>query len=147
MKAQERTSIPKKEKIERKYYLVDATGKPLGRLASNVAKVLFGKTKACWVPFLETGDYVIITNAEKVRLTGKKLTDKLYRRHSGYIGGLKTITAAELLQKSPETVIREAVKGMLPKNTMGRKIMKNIKIYRGADHPHAAQKPIPLDFD
>ena len=146
MTKQEKTSIPDMKKIEKKYYLVDAAGKPLGRLASNVAKVVFGKKKACWVPFLETGDYVVVINAEKVRLTGKKLSDKLYRRHSGYIGGLKTVTAAELLRKRPETVIREAVKGMLPKNTMGRKIIKNVKIYRGADHPHAAQKPVVLDF-
>ena len=145
MTKQEKTSLPDMEKLEKKYYLIDATGKSLGRLASNVAKLVFGKHKACWVPFLETGDYVVVINAEKVRLTGAKLTEKYYRKHSGYIGGLKTISAADLLKTRPETVIREAVKGMLPHNSMGRKIIKNVKIYRGAEHPHAAQKPVALD--
>ncbi|HOK80569.1 MAG TPA: 50S ribosomal protein L13 [bacterium] len=146
MKTQ-KTPVPDKEtKIEKKFYLVDATGKTLGRLASNIATVLLGKHKSCWVPYQDTGDFVIVINAEKVKLTGKKMFDKVYYRHSGYLGGLKKETFMSLMQKSPETVIEHAVKGMLPHNRLGRQLLKKLKVYRGSQHPHQAQIPVVLDI-
>ncbi|MCM8759179.1 MAG: 50S ribosomal protein L13 [Candidatus Omnitrophica bacterium] len=146
MKAQ-KTPVPdKKTKIEKKFYLIDATGKTLGRLASNIANILLGKHKACYVPYADTGDFVIVINAEKVKLTGKKITDKVYYRHSGYLGGLKKETFLSLLQKSPETIIEHAVKGMLPHNRLGRKLLKKLKVYRGPNHPHEAQQPVALEI-
>lgn len=143
-----KTPVPDgKTKIEKKYFVVDATGKTLGRLASNIANILLGKHKSCWVPYLDTGDYVVVVNAEKVKVTGKKKTDKVYYRHSGYLGGLKKETFMSLMQKSPETIIEHAVKGMLPHNRLGRKLLKKLKVYRGPEHPHQAQKPIALEIE
>ncbi|MCM8815612.1 MAG: 50S ribosomal protein L13 [Candidatus Omnitrophica bacterium] len=147
MKTQ-KTPVPdSKTKIEKKFYVVDATGKTLGRLASNIARILLGKHKSVWVPYEDIGDFVIVTNAAKIRVTGKKLTDKAYYRHSGYLGGLKKETFMSLIQKSPETIIEHAVKGMLPHNRLGRKLLKKLKVYRGSDHPHRAQKPIKLEIE
>ena len=132
--------------IERKWYVVDATGYPLGRLASEVAKILRGKNKPIFTPFIDTGDYVIITNADKIKVTGKKLEQKVYYRHSDYVGGMKETTLKEMLNKKPERVIELAVKGMLPKGPLGREMYKKLFVYAGPDHKHAAQKPEVLTF-
>jgi len=136
--------IPGEKEIDRKWHVLDANGKVLGRLATRVAKLLTGKEKPVYTPFMDTGDHVIIINAEKVRLTGKKLTDKFYRHHTGYPGGLREVSAGSLLAKSPEKLVREAVVGMLPKTKLGRAMAKKLKVYRGPQHPHAAQKPAAL---
>ena len=135
------TYMPSKADIERKWYVVDASGKTLGRLASEVAKVLSGKNKPSYTQFLDTGDYVIVVNAEKIVVTGKKLEQKVYTHHTGYIGGLKETTLKRMLETKPENVIKHAVKGMLPKNTLGRSMMRKLHVYAGADHKHEAQKP------
>ena len=132
--------------IERKWYVVDATGYTLGRLASEVAKILRGKNKPIFTPFIDTGDYVIITNADKIKVTGKKLEQKVYYRHSDYVGGMKETTLKEMLNKKPERVIELAVKGMLPKGPLGREMYKKLFVYAGPDHNHAAQKPEVLTF-
>ena len=132
--------------IERKWYVVDATGYTLGRLASEVAKILRGKNKPIFTPFIDTGDYVIITNADKIKVTGKKLEQKVYYRHSDYVGGMKETTLKEMLNKKPERVIELAVKGMLPKGPLGRGMYKKLFVYAGPDHKHAAQKPEVLTF-
>ena len=132
--------------IERKWYVVDATGYTLGRLASEVAKILRGKNKPIFTPFIDTGDYVIITNADKIKVTGKKLEQKVYYRHSDYVGGIKETTLKEMLNKKPERVIELAVKGMLPKGPLGREMYKKLFVYAGPDHKHAAQKPEVLTF-
>ena len=132
--------------IERKWYVVDATGYTLGRLASEVAKILRGKNKPIFTPFIDTGDYVIITNADKIKVTGKKLEQKVYYRHSDYVGGMKETTLKEMLDKKPERVIELAVKGMLPKGPLGREMYKKLFVYAGPDHKHAAQKPEVLTF-
>ena len=132
--------------IERKWYVVDATGYTLGRLASEVAKILRGKNKPIFTPFIDTGDYVIITNADKIKVTGKKLEQKIYYRHSDYVGGMKETTLKEMLNKKPERVIELAVKGMLPKGSLGREMYKKLFVYAGPDHKHAAQKPEVLTF-
>ena len=132
--------------IERKWYVVDATGYTLGRLASEVAKILRGKNKPIFTPFIDTGDYVIITNADKIKVTGKKLEQKVYYRHSDYVGGMKETTLKEMLNKKPERVIELAVKGMLPKGSLGREMYKKLFVYAGPDHKHAAQKPEVLTF-
>ena len=132
--------------IERKWYVVDATGYTLGRLASEVAKILRGKNKPIFTPFIDTGDYVIITNADKIKVTGKKLEQKVYYRHSDYVGGMKETTLKEMLNKKPERVIELAVKGMLPKGPLGREMYKKLIVYAGPDHKHAAQKPEVLTF-
>ena len=132
--------------IERKWYVVDATGYTLGRLASEVAKILRGKNKPIFTPFIDTGDYVIITNADKIKVTGKKLEQKVYYRHSDYVGGMKETTLKEMLNKEPERVIELAVKGMLPKGPLGREMYKKLFVYAGPDHKHAAQKPEVLTF-
>lgn len=132
--------------IERKWYVVDATGYTLGRLASEVAKILRGKNKPIFTPFIDTGDYVIITNADKIKVTGKKLEQKVYYRHSDYVGGMKETTLKEMLNKKPERVIELAVKGMLPKGPLGREMYKKLFVYAGSDHKHAAQKPEVLTF-
>lgn len=137
----------KEEGLERKWYVIDADGKVLGRLASRVAKILRGKEKPQFTPHVDTGDFVVVVNAEKVKLTGKKMAEKIYYRHSGYIGGLKARTAQELLAQKPEEMIRLAVKGMLPKNRLGNQLLGKLKVYRGAEHPHGAQKPVPLELD
>ena len=132
--------------IERKWYVVDATGYTLGRLTSEVAKILRGKNKPIFTPFIDTGDYVIITNADKIKVTGKKLEQKVYYRHSDYVGGMKETTLKEMLNKNPERVIVLAVKGMLPKGPLGREMYKKLFVYAGPDHKHAAQKPEVLTF-
>ena len=132
--------------IERKWYVVDATGYTLGRLASEVAKILRGKNKPIFTPFIDTGDYVIITNADKIKVTGKKLEQKVYYRHSDYVGGMKETTLKEMLNKKPERVIELAVKGMLLKGPLGREMYKKLFVYAGPDHKHAAQKPEVLTF-
>lgn len=142
----QKTRMFKKEEIEKKWYVVDAKGKTLGRLASRIAHVLMGKHKPEYTPHVDTGDYVIVVNADKVVLTGKKLDQKLYYRHSGYPGGLKIISARQMLQKHPERVIYLAVKRMLPKTALGRKMLKKLKVYASPDHPHSAQKPELLEI-
>ena len=132
--------------IERKWYVVDAAGLTLGRLASEVAKVLRGKNKPTFTPHMDTGDYVIIVNAEKVIVTGKKLDQKLYYSHSDYIGGFKSTTLKEMLAKKPDQVLRHAVKGMLPKGPLGNQMLTKLHVYAGPEHPHAAQKPETLTF-
>lgn len=139
-----RTAIPDVRHMEKRWYLVDADGKTLGRLATRVARLLLGKGKPIYTPFLDTGDHVIVVNAAKVRLTGTKYRDRLYRRHSGYPGGLRATAAGDLLAKNPEKVVREAVFGMLPKTKLGRALRKKLRVYRGPDHPHQAQQPVPL---
>ncbi len=134
------------ETIERKWYVVDATGYTLGRLASEVAKVLRGKNKPTYTPHVDTGDYVIVINAEKINVTGKKLEQKIYYHHSDYVGGMKETTLKEMLAKHPERVIEFAVKGMLPKGPLGRQMYKKLHVYAGAEHGHEAQKPEVLTF-
>ena len=135
------TSSAKKSDNPQKWYLVDANGAVLGRLASQVAHRLRGKHNPRFTPHVDTGDWVIVINAEKIVLTGRKLDRKIYYRHSGYIGGLKQMAAKELLEKKPEELVRSAVKGMLPKNKLGRRLFKKLKVYSGDDHPHEAQQP------
>ena len=130
----------------RKWYLVDASGKTLGRLASEVASVLRGKNKPQFTPHVDTGDYVVVINAEKIAVTGSKLTDKLYRHHSGYVGGMKTTTLKEMLAKKPTQVIEHAVRGMLPKGALGNQMYKKLHVYAGEEHPHAAQQPEVLEI-
>lgn len=132
--------------IERKWYVVDAEGLTLGRLASETAKILRGKNKPIFTPHIDTGDYVIIVNAEKVKVTGKKLDQKVYYRHSEYVGGMKETTLREMMEKKPEKVIELAVKGMLPKGPLGREMYKNLFVYAGPEHKHQAQKPEALTF-
>lgn len=139
--------MAKDEKIERKWYIVDATDKPLGRLASEVAKILRGKNKPIYTPHVDTGDFVIIINAEKVGLSGKKLDQKMYRRHSGHPGGLKETSYRSLMAKFPERAVEKAVKGMLPKNTLGRAMYKKLKVYAGPNHENEAQKPEVLELN
>ena len=132
--------------IDRKWYVVDATGCTLGRLSSEVAKVLRGKNKAIFTPHIDTGDYVIVINADKIKVTGKKLDQKIYYHHSDYVGGMKETTLREMLNKKPERVIELAVKGMLPKGPLGRQMMTKLHVYAGAEHGHKAQKPEVLTF-
>ena len=141
-----KTYQAKKEELEYKWYLVSADGKVLGRLATELAKILRGKNKPTYTPHLDTGDFVIVVNAGKVTLTGKKMKDKIYYHHTGYPGGIKEINAEKLLAKKPTEMIRMAVRGMLPKNSLGRQMIRKLKIYAGPDHPHEAQKPIPLEL-
>jgi len=133
-------------KVERKWYVVDATGYTLGRLASEVAKVLRGKNKPVFTPHVDTGDYVIVVNADKIKVTGKKLDQKIYYHHSDYVGGMKETTLREMLAKKPEKVVELAVKGMLPKGPLGREMFTKLHVYAGAEHPHTAQKPEVLTF-
>ena len=132
--------------VERKWYVVDAEGKTLGRLASEVANVLRGKNKPTYTPHIDTGDYVIVVNAEKIQVTGKKLDQKIYYHHSEYVGGMKEATLREMMQKKPEFVITHAVKGMIPKGSLGRQMLKKLHVYAGPEHNHAAQKPETLDI-
>ncbi|MCM8760513.1 MAG: 50S ribosomal protein L13 [Candidatus Omnitrophica bacterium] len=141
-----RTAIAKKQEIEKKWYLIDATDKTLGRLASEVAKILMGKNKAIWTPSVDTGDFVVVINAEKVKVTGKKLDEKIYYKHSGYLGGLKKETLRSLLNRRPEIVITLAVRGMLPKTKLGNRMIKKLKVYRGSEHPHRAQNPQQIEI-
>ena len=141
-----KTFMPSAATIERKWYVVDATDMTLGRLASEVAKVLRGKNKAIFTPHMDCGDYVIVINAEKIKVTGKKLDQKIYYHHSDYVGGMKETTLKDKLAKKPEQVIELAVKGMLPKGPLGRQMYTKLHVYAGAEHAHAAQKPEVLTF-
>jgi len=142
----EKTYYPKPGEITRDWYLVDANGQNLGRLASQISAVLLGKHKPNFTPGVDTGDFVVVTNCERITVTGNKLDDKMYYRHSGYPGGLKQISLRDQLAKHPDRVIDRAVWGMLPHNKHGRKLLKKLKIYAGPDHPHAAQNPKPLEL-
>jgi large subunit ribosomal protein L13 len=139
-----RTVFANAATVRRDWFVVDATDKTLGRLASEVAMHLRGKRKASYTPHVDTGDHIVVINASKVRVTGRKLTDKFYHHHTGYLGNLKTTSLEKLLQDHPERVIQYAVKGMLPKNPLGRKMFKKLHVFAGAEHPHAAQQPKPL---
>ena len=138
------TSIAKKADLQKDWYVVDLEDKVLGRAATEIARVLRGKHKPIFTPSVDTGDFVIVVNAGKVRLTGNKLSQKTYYRHSGYPGGIRSVTAGRLLEQNPEEVIRKAVKGMLPKNKLGRQMFKKLKVYSSSDHPHQAQQPKEL---
>ncbi len=140
------TAVAKPAEIERKWYVVDAEGLTLGRMATQVATILRGKHKPCYTPHVDTGDFVIIINADKVVLTGKKLDQKIYYRHSGYPGGLKATKYRHLMEKKPAFVVEKAVRGMLPKNTLGRQMYRKLKVYAGSEHPHQAQKPEKLEI-
>lgn len=140
-----RTYSPKLAEIEHQWFVVDATGVPLGRLSSLVARLLMGKHKPTWAPHIDTGDFVIVVNADKTVLTGRKEEQKVYYHHSGYPGGMKRETAAQRRQRRPIKLIEEAVRGMLPKGPLGRKQLKKLKVYAGGEHPHQAQQPVPFD--
>ena len=142
-----KTPIPSIDSLDRQWFLVDAENQTLGRLASEVAQVLRGKNKACFTPHLDTGDFVIVINADKVKVSGNKPTQKLYRRHSGRPGGMKTETFAHLQARIPERIVEKAIKGMLPHNALGRQLFRKLKVYKGTDHPHAAQQPQVLALD
>ncbi len=142
-----KTYMAHAETVERKWYVVDATGVPLGRLASKVASVLRGKNKPTFTPNVDTGDFVIVVNTDKVLLTGKKLEKKIYRYHTGYIGGLKETPYSTLMAEKSDLAVYEAVRGMLPKNSLGRQMLKKLRLYKGAEHNHAAQKPEELKLD
>ena len=141
-----KTFVPSAKAVERKWYVVDAEGKTLGRMASEIARVLRGKHKPIFTPYLDTGDYVIVVNADKIKVTGKKLKQKIYYHHSGYVGGMKETTLKEMLAKKPERVVELAVRGMLPKGPLGRQMYKKLFVYAGPEHKHAAQKPEVLTF-
>ncbi|RUM87463.1 MAG: 50S ribosomal protein L13 [Thermodesulfatator sp.] len=141
-----KTPLPKVNEIQKKWFVVDASGKVLGRLATQLATRLRGKHRPDFTPHLDTGDFIIVINAEKVKLTGNKMDQKMYHRHSGYLGGLKSVNARTMLEKKPEDVIRLAVKRMMPKNKLARQQMKKLKIYAGTEHPHQAQMPEPLEI-
>jgi large subunit ribosomal protein L13 len=140
------TFSAKADEVSRDWFVVDATGKTLGRLASEIAHRLRGKHKAEYTPHVDTGDYIVVVNAEKVRVTGSKATDKMYHHHTGYPGGLKSLSFEKLIEKAPERAIQNAVKGMLPRNPLGRAMYSKLKVYAGAEHPHAAQQPQVLNI-
>ncbi len=141
-----RTYSPKADDVQRRWHVIDASDVVLGRLASHVAILLRGKHKPIFAPHLDTGDFVIVVNAEKVALSGNKLADKRAYRHSGYPGGLRSVAYRELLEKHPERAVEKAVRGMLPKNTLGRSMLRKLKVYAGPDHPHQAQQPVPFEI-
>lgn len=141
-----KTYVTKPDEVQREWFVVDASGKTLGRLATEVARILRGKHKPIYSPMIDVGDYVIVVNAEKVRVTGRKLTQKFYYRHSGYPGGFKQVSLRDMLARHPARVIEYAVWGMLPKNALGRRMFKKLKVYAGPDHPHQAQNPKPLEL-
>ncbi len=141
-----KTFSAKPETVKRDWFVVDATGKTLGRLAAEIARRLRGKHKAEYTPHVDTGDYIVVVNAEKVHVTGRKAQQKQYHRHTGYPGGLKSVSFEKLIQKAPERAIEHAVKGMLPHNPLGRAMFKKLKVYAGTEHRHAAQQPIPLEI-
>lgn len=142
-----KTYTPRAQDIERRWWVVDAAEKPLGRLASGVARVLRGKHKAMYTPHVDVGDHVVVVNAEKVRLTGRKVQQKTYFRHTGYMGGEKLIPYRRMLETHPERVVERAVKGMLPKNALGRSMAKKLRVYAGTEHPHQGQRPEPLELN
>jgi len=141
-----KTFSAKEKDIEKKWYLIDASGKTLGRLSTEIAKILRGKNKSVFTPHVDCGDFVIVINAEKIEVTGKKLEQKMYYRHSGYVGNLKVTNLGKLIKNSPDFIIRKAVKGMLPHNTLGKKMLRKLKVYSGNTHPHKAQKPELLEI-
>ena len=141
-----KTSLPQIDSLERQWYLVDAENKTLGRLATEVAAVLRGKNNPNFTPHLDTGDFVVVVNAEKIRVSGNKPSQKLYRRHSGRPGGMKTETFEPLQDRIPERIVEKAIKGMLPHNALGRQMFRKLKVYKGSEHPHSAQKPQPLQL-
>ena len=141
-----KTFSAKSHEVRRDWYLVNAQGRTLGRLATAIASRLRGKHKPEYTPHVDTGDYIVVVNAEKIRVTGTKLKDKVYHRHTGYIGSLKSETLRDKLKRDPEQVLKLAVKGMLPRNPLGRKMLRKLKIVRGEDHPHVAQQPRPLEL-
>ncbi|PID86077.1 MAG: 50S ribosomal protein L13 [Chloroflexi bacterium] len=141
-----KTYVAKPAEVERSWYIIDAEGQTLGRLASQIAAVLRGKHKPTFTPHVDCGDYVVVINAEKIHVTGQRLEKKKYYRHSGYPGGLKEITLADQLERFPTRPVELAVKGMLPKNKLGRKMFKKLKVYAGPEHPHAAQQPVPMEL-
>ncbi|WP_457572569.1 50S ribosomal protein L13 [Desulfovulcanus sp.] len=141
-----KTYSPKPEEIQKNWYVVDAQGKTLGRMAAEIAKRLRGKHKPEFAPHIDVGDFIVVVNAKKVKVTGQKLEKKKYYRHTGYPGGLKETTLAKMMESKPEEVIRHAVRGMLPKNRLGRAMLKKLKVYAGPDHPHEAQQPQALEF-
>ncbi|TNC79875.1 MAG: 50S ribosomal protein L13 [Oleiphilus sp.] len=141
-----KTLSAKPESVKRDWYVVDATGKTLGRLSTEIARRLRGKHKPEYTPHVDTGDYIVVVNAEKVAVTGKKASDKIYHKHTGYIGGLKSISFEKLIDKAPERVIQGAVKGMLPRGPLGRAMFKKLKVYAGTEHPHTAQQPQTLEL-
>lgn len=141
-----KTESAKPNEIEQKWYVVDAADEVLGRLATRIALILRGKNKPQFTPHVDTGDFVVVINADKVRLTGKKLTDKTYYHHTGYPGGIRAVSAGKLLEKHPDRVMQNAVRGMLPKNKLGRKMLSKLKVYAGPEHPHAAQQPEPISL-
>lgn len=140
------TQVAKENEVVRSWFVVDMDDQVLGRVASEIARILRGKHKAIYSPSVDTGDFVVVINADKVKLTGRKVADKTYYHHTGYPGGIRSITAEKLLEKRPEDLIKKAVKGMLPKNKLGRQLIKKLKVYSGTDHPHAAQSPKTLSF-
>jgi large subunit ribosomal protein L13 len=142
-----KTSVPSIDSIDRQWYLVDAENQTLGRLATEVASVLRGKNKATYTPHLDTGDFVVVVNADKIRVSGNKPQQKLYRRHSGRPGGMKVETFEHLQERLPERIVEKAIKGMLPHNALGRQLFRKLKVYKGSEHPHAAQQPKPLQLD
>ena len=142
-----KTFSAKPAEVRRDWYLVDATGKTLGRLSTEIARRLRGKHKPEYTPHVDTGDYIVVVNAEKIRVTGNKLKDKLYHHHTGYIGNLKTISLEKLLEEMPERVIEHSVKGMLPRGPLGRKMFAKLRVFAGPEHSHAAQQPIPLEIN
>lgn len=139
-----RTAFPSAHEVERSWWIADASGETLGRLATAVADVLRGKNKPHYTPFLDTGDFVVVINAERIVLTGRKKDQKMYHNYSGYPGGMRSVRASDRLQRDPDEVVREAVEGMLPHTRLGRRLITKLKVYRGSDHPHAAQQPRPL---
>ena len=141
-----KTFSAKPAEVTRDWFVVDATGKTLGRLATEIARRLRGKHKPEYTPHVDTGDYIVVVNAEKIRVTGKKLKDKMYYRYTGYAGNLKSMPLEQMLEKTPERVLQLAVKGMLPRNPLGRKMFSKLRVFAGPEHPHDAQQPIPLDI-
>jgi large subunit ribosomal protein L13 len=146
MSLRQKTHIVKTDDIERDWFVVDAEGETLGRLASEVAKVLRGKHKATYTPHLDLGDYVVVVNASKIAVSGNKMDDKIYYRHTGYPGGIRLMTLREQLARHPTFAVKAAIRGMLPKNRLGRRMLRKLKVYAGPDHPHRAQQPKPLEF-
>ncbi len=142
----DKTYTPKKKEIERQWYVVDATDKILGRLASEVAQVLRGKRKPTYTPHADVGDHVIIINAEKIKVTGRKAEQKVYYRHTGYAGGIRSTTYEAMMEKHPERILQKAVWGMIPHNTLGRQVFTKLRVYAGSEHRHTAQKPVPLEL-
>jgi large subunit ribosomal protein L13 len=142
-----KTFSAKPHEVHRDWYVVDATGKTLGRLSTEIARRLRGKHKPVYTPHVDTGDYIVVVNAEKIRVTGNKLKDKMYHRYTGYIGNLKSISLEKLMEEAPERALQYAVKGMLPRNPLGRKMLSKLRVFVGPEHKHEAQQPLPLDID